>query len=309
MKKITKLTKEQEADLPIWRDRYLAYGLSTEPADRPKAEESVDLAYEIAGLKPPTQKFWLDSPLAGARGAAHLAAHGKLPRGDLSKGVTKRQVEEALSQACFGMHDASWVGFYSFFAHHFDIATEIRGLDGITQSCGWWWAFDEAAILTERPNFLTRDSEGRLHNESRSAISYPDGFGVYAWHGIRVPERIITDPKSITVKEIENEPNVEVRRIMTERYGLDKFVKDSGAVELGRDEYGILWRKEQPGDQDLLMVEVVNGSPEPDGTFNHYFLDVSGASARLGWPIRTAHDAVAATYGLRASEYQPLLRT
>jgi len=71
--KITKLTPAQLARIPEVRDQWLATGLSTERADRPRAEAGVRLAYEAAGLEPPKIIVWLDSPMAGTIGAALLS--------------------------------------------------------------------------------------------------------------------------------------------------------------------------------------------------------------------------------------------
>jgi len=50
------------------------------------------------------------------------------------------------------------------------------------------------------------------------------------------------------------------------------------------------------------MVEVVNSTAEPDGTFRRYWLRVPP------W-VRTARQGVAWTFDLSASEYSPLVET
>src|SRR6185437_8284887 len=70
MKKIQKLTAEQEALLPIVRDEWLAHGLSTKPANRAEAEAGVAAAYRAAGLQSPQFIIWLGSPWAGTVGQA-----------------------------------------------------------------------------------------------------------------------------------------------------------------------------------------------------------------------------------------------
>jgi len=47
---------------------------------------------------------------------------------------------------------------------------------------------------------------------------------------------------------------------------------------------------------------VVNGSPEPDGTFRHYFLQVPAT-------VRSAREGVAWTYGLTEHRYRLAVRT
>jgi hypothetical protein len=69
-----------------------------------------------------------------------------------------------------------------------------------------------------------------------------------------------------------------------------------------RDETGILWHVDLPGDEPLVMVEVVNATPEPDGTRRTYFLRVPPST-------RTARAGVAWTFGLTEEEYRPLRQT
>jgi hypothetical protein len=61
--KIDKLTKEQEDLLLVYRDKWLAIGLDTRPANREAAEEGIELAYKVAGLKRPNI-VWCLSPLS-----------------------------------------------------------------------------------------------------------------------------------------------------------------------------------------------------------------------------------------------------
>jgi hypothetical protein len=73
MKKIEKLTPEQEALLPAFVDYGLQYGLNTSPCDRPKAEAAIRAHYAALNRPEPRLIIWLDSPHQGAIGAALLA--------------------------------------------------------------------------------------------------------------------------------------------------------------------------------------------------------------------------------------------
>jgi hypothetical protein len=59
---IDKLTVEQESLLPVYRDKWIAIGLSTESANRPRAEAGIIIAYQTAKLPPPKEIIWFDSP-------------------------------------------------------------------------------------------------------------------------------------------------------------------------------------------------------------------------------------------------------
>src|SRR4029453_16755744 len=99
-------------------------------------------------------------------------------------------------------------------------------------------------ILTERPRALRRDAQGRLHHPEGPAITYADGFGVWAWHGVRVPRDVIEQPQALTVRRIHHEEDIEVRRVMLDRYGHDRYLRDTAAQRVHADELGTLWRSE-----------------------------------------------------------------
>jgi hypothetical protein len=147
-----------------------------------------------------------------------------------------------------------------------------------------------------------RDDQGRLHNTAGAAIQYPDGWGIWAVGGVRVNKEIIENPETITVDKIEGERNTEVRRIMIDLYGQSRYLIDSKARVLNADDYGTLYIKQVPDDEPIVMVKLINSTPEPDGTFKDYFL-------RVPPTMKTAREAVAWTFGKSQSQYAPLVET
>ena len=166
----------------------------------------------------------------------------------------------------------------------------------------WWFEDGGVVFASDRPAELTVDARGRLHNDDSPALDYGDGFRLFAIHGVRVDADIVLHPESITVKQIENEDNVEVRRVLIALYGYARYLKDSGATLVHQDERGKLWRKKRAEDADLVMVEVTNSTPEPNGSVRSYLL-------RVPPTMRTASGAVAWTFGLRSREYRPSVET
>jgi hypothetical protein len=200
-----------------------------------------------------------------------------------------------LLDAVHGQHDGAWLAA-------FDDDDALAGLAGVARSAGWWWPYERVVVLTERPLAVHRDNLGRLHHGDGPALSYPDGWGLHAWRGMPIPAAVAAQLPHLTVEQIRDEANAEVRRVMLEHFGFDRYLQASGARELGRDETGILWRVELERDEPLVMVEVVNSTPEPDGTSRTYFL-------RVPPNIRTARAGVAWTFGLTEEEYHPLAQT
>jgi hypothetical protein len=152
--------------------------------------------------------------------------------------------------------------------------------------------------ICERPSMFHFNAAAQLHNESGPAVKFSDGLEVYAFNGIAVPRNIIEHPEAITVRRIIEVQNLEIRRVMIERYGLSRYVVDSGAALIHEDASGRLYRKEFEDDEPLLMVQVINSTPEPDGSFKEYFL-------RVPPTIRTAKEAVAWTFEMTTEHYQP----
>lgn len=174
------------------------------------------------------------------------------------------------------------------------------------------------AMVCDRPSHIFVDSGDRLHRVGGSAIRWRDGFELFRWHGIAVPERLVCEPETITLVEISGERNAERRRAMLSLYGIERYLADSGAkpLEGGTDDWGSLYEVRHPDGRRTLICKVVNSSPEPDGTFKDYFLRVHPELRPLqrrgdrvtvvGEPqALTARNAVASTFGLRGEQYAP----
>jgi hypothetical protein len=178
---------------------------------------------------------------------------------------------------------------------------EVAGVEGLEQiepfirltgAAGPWFARKRRVHISMRPTHFSLDDQGRLHSESGPAFGYPKGEKQYVWHGVTVPAKVILAPEKITAKQIRSEWNSEVRRVMLERYGLERFLKAGNARTVNRDRYGRLW--DLQGDR---WVELRNSTAEPDGSHKTYFL-------RVPPTVDTAHEAVAWTFQMTTDEYR-----
>lgn len=220
-------------------------------------------------------------------------------------GDAGRAVRMPVLDAIYGQHDGAWLST-------FDAADRLRpeaglmsGLAGVAQVArhgGWWWANERVAVLTERPSLLTRDNVGRLHRGDGAALAFPDGYGLWAWRGMPIPADLAAELPTLTLDRIRGEENAEIRRVMLEHFGYERYLHEAGAHALCSDETGKLWYLDLPGDEPLVMVEVINSTPEPDGTSRVYWLRVPPTT-------RSAREGVAWTFGLTAEEYRPMVQT
>ncbi|MEU0132870.1 DUF6745 domain-containing protein [Streptomyces sp. NPDC006296] len=201
-----------------------------------------------------------------------------------------------LLDAVLGQHDAAWLAAFE------GRGDRLTGLAEVARNAGWWWPYEHAVVITERPEALHRDEAGRLDRGDGPALAYPDGFALYAWRGMPVPAEFLDGLSSLDPARIRAEENAELRRVMLEHYGYDRYLAESDAKPVHRDETGILWRIAMEGDEDVVMVEVVNSTPEPDGTHRTYWLRVPPRT-------RTAREGVAWTFGLEGEAYAPVRQT
>jgi hypothetical protein len=216
--------------------------------------------------------------------------------------VAERLREQAVAA---GQPESAWCAIVDGLCRvlpHVHGPERLTGLLAAVRAAGWWWPFERAVIMTERPLTLHLDGQGRLHRPDGPASTYPDGFALYAWHGLRVPAWLIDELPRLRVQDIQAQANVELRRVMLESYGFDRYMHDAGATRVHQDDTGTLWRAEFDDDQPLVMVEVVNATPEPDGTHRIYWL-------RVPPTVGSAREAVAWTFGLNADRYRPLRET
>ncbi|MFG2835449.1 DUF6745 domain-containing protein [Streptomyces zaomyceticus] len=219
--------------------------------------------------------------------------------GSVETAASRREaaaVRLVLLDAVLGQHDAAWLA--AFDGH----GERLSGLAAVAGQAGWWWPYENVAVVCERPVELHRDEAGRLDRGDGPALAFADGFALHAWRGMPVPAAFLAGLADLTPERIRKEENAELRRVMLEYYGYDRYLAASGARHEHRDETGVLWRIELADDEDVAMVEVVNSTPEPDGSHRTYWLRVPPGT-------RTAREGVAWTFGLHPDAYEPLVQT
>ena len=247
----------------------------------------------------------------------------------------------------WGSFWSSYPAFLSFFDRvvglNLSIYDKWRHYETLAlHSCARYMQPDFCMVV-DRPEVLLVDAQNRPHCATGPSHKWRDGWKLYHYHGVRIPagkEWIIEEPSKITVAGIDAEQNSEIRRVMIEMYGAGRYLVDSGAEEVHRDECGVLLRKTVDG-ETLLSVRVLNSTPEPDGTmtkqdalktfvrpmwwnddwpptsrFKEYFLDIHPEcrpmldDGSLGEPQKlTARNAVASTFGLTGDKYAPQVET
>ena len=159
-----------------------------------------------------------------------------------------------------GQQDLYWIAFYKFCAEigvQFDpdAAEKLDIMHEISMSCMWWYPRDGLIIACERPQMLQTDDQKRLHNDHGPAISFRDGWKIYAVHGARMPAWVFEQPEKLTIAAIHVETNTEVQRVMIERFGWDRYATECGAEIVDHDErWGTLYKRVDSNGNLILFL-------------------------------------------------------
>ena len=175
---------------------------------------------------------------------------------------------------------------------------EARALAQFSEYVAGFWCGKTVALLVRHPTLLTFDEEGRLHNATGPSVIFHDGWVIYAWHGVCVPERFITAPDELNRDDFFSAENVEARRLIQERMGT-RFVEKVGGRFIDGGLQGVLYEVELLEDPEHVARYVQVADPF---TGREYFLRVPPST-------QTAAGAVAWTFGRTRDEYHPAQET
>ncbi len=132
-------------------------------------------------------------------------------------------------------------GFYAS-AAIFDFASQELGIEldrdilqpylNYIQHVGWVYGFINGTFLCDRPTVYWNDQQ-QIHALAKPAIEFTDGFRIYAYLGIRVPEKYgKIHPEHWDSQWLLSENNVELRRVLIQGIGYARICQELGTIEL-----------------------------------------------------------------------------
>lgn len=215
-----------------------------------------------------------------------------------------------------------WSAWTSFFREVCDLELEdglwdkAKAYEGAQINSWAWWPHSEFVLVCDHPLAIHRIQVAEsgwnshvLHNETGPSVEFRDGYKIWSINGTRVTEKIVLYPESLTPEDVWAETNSEVRRVMIDRMGWDRFVSEANLVFIasaedpGNPGYNVDLYKvpEQVYEEEVNVCLVHNASPERDGHRRRFGLTVP---ANLTDPI----EAIAWTFGMSGSEYAEMKR-
>jgi hypothetical protein len=216
----------------------------------------------------------------------------------------RKRASLSFTSSSFALHSAPSLGALEFLHDVCALVRQTRALRGLWQiarNASWIVPHRQVCWLADRPHVVRHDARGRLHCPDGPAVAYRDGWSAHAWKGVLLPRWIIDRRDLVTVRTIAAAQDPQIRRCMIDLLTPERFIAGGGAYRVAADETGVLWRQRWRWEA-WAAVEVVNGTPEQDGTYRRYYLQVPAN-------MRSAREAVAWTYGLSEQRYKPSVRT
>ena len=136
-----------------------------------------------------------------------------------------------------------WAGSPAYYEAMRDVIG-LTGLDCWTKYAPWEECAKEGSfrylhemfcIVSDFPTALKTDADHRPHCEDGPSHEWRDGWSLFHIHGVRVPRQVVEAPETITAEQITGEQNQEVRRVMIERMGWERFCAVCEMKVLHRD--------------------------------------------------------------------------
>lgn len=243
MNKIEKLTPEQEAQLAVYRDKWIKQGLSTDRFNKEEAQQWSDYFYENICKKDKVPVIVAESPLS-AWIIVNLFAFAEkgykfplknipasvrvLVRASVSASVRDSKLIDFIYPYLCGSFDANIWAFYNYCSEVLNVS-----YNNVKSNYDWWcstvnfgpiFPLNSVCIISQKPVEINQVGT-RLHADGKPAITYADGFLVWALNGVMVPQYLAETPASnLDIEFFKKEQNADVKAEFIRKYGIERMV-------------------------------------------------------------------------------------
>ncbi|BCL36900.1 DUF6745 domain-containing protein [Nostoc sp. MS1] len=103
----------------------------------------------------------------------------------------------------------------------------------LAHECPWFFPYNHVCIICDRPLHIRFDNQNQLHAEGEPAIEFADGYSIYSYHGVTLPEKYgKVHPQRWRSQWLLTETNAELRRVLIQSIGYARICQELQAVEL-----------------------------------------------------------------------------
>lgn len=138
-----------------------------------------------------------------------------------------------------GISSFNWISTaatFDFFTSELDCYYEpkiYQFVDKVVRAGVFIFPFEECCFVCDRPLHIRFDNENQLHAEGKPAIEFADGYSIYFYHGVTLPENYgKVHPQQWQAQWLLTETNAELRRVLIQGIGYARICQELQAVEL-----------------------------------------------------------------------------
>ena len=249
---ITKLTKEQETQIPKYIEKWVKK--ASEPVNHERAIEYTEEIYKDMGKEKPLvifgsspfntallcslffslvkdkEKFEKLYSQLGSQLGSQLDSqlHSQL------YSQLDSQLKDINQNWYLGLWWLVWCGWYDY-ANYIGVKFDKKNYDlfiGFNSEVHFIIPYNGIAFISEKPVEI-KWKNGRLHNENGMAIRYPDNYGLWCLNGVKVPDwLVIKKAEEIDPKLVLEETNADVQREIIRKIGAERLLKHCNAKTL-----------------------------------------------------------------------------
>ena len=293
MKKIEKLTKKQEAQLEVYKNKWISIGLSTEHPSFERTKEIIDNVYVHLLQKTVVPVVVLDNPYDTWISVCIYAFEENQVRNQVENQVWDQvwnQVENQVRNQVWnqvgnqvrdqkdlmdfiypyieGNFISGYFAFYDFCLNELNLDLDINLKNNFnvykdTSELSLVYPFNDICFACSKPIEINFNENKVLHNAQGASIKYKNGFELYHLNGVKITKEIAKiKPEKITVNMILQEQNVEVRRELLRKLGINNFIKKlkTKPIEISEDKIYELYKIKLGEDLNGTYLKMLNPS-------------------------------------------------
>ncbi len=173
-------------------------------------------------------------------------------------------------------------------------ARHLQAVQDVAEYCSLVFCSESLVIICERPAKISLDNQNRLHAEGEPAIEYADGFSLYSYHGVTLPEKYgKVHPQKWQAQWLLTEDNAELRRVLIQGIGYGRICQELQAIELDTwAEYTLLKIDADVDEEPIYLLKMTC----PSTGFIH--------TLRVPPTMKSAHEAICwVNWGIAPEEF------
>ena len=264
-KKIEKLTKEQEKQIPEYIEKFVK--LAQKPTDRKKATLAVKALYKNAGQKEPIVIF-AQSPFSAIIMVVlcRILSKNELPKDDSQlRSQLYSQLGSVNNNWWIIIWWLTWAGWYAF-GEYIGVTFDkniFKIFMDFVMNVSFIIPYEGIAFVSETPEIIHWENK-RLHNITGAAVSYKDGYSLYSIHGIRFEKELWekVTKKTISPKELMSITNIEQRMAALKVVGIEYIFEETNVELLDRVKGYYLYKLEGVFSQPAYYLKYKDPSTE-----------------------------------------------